>query len=390
MQLLWFLPSLAYGLMLGITAGNYFLVATTLLTMLVAVLVRFLLSKRPKLTDATTLRVIDRDIWLDDYRMPRGELFWTREQADFIFERLGKTPNDANLRTDFLLKRFERSTAALNVALGFNETEIVQKSLADDGPHSILIGSTGSGKTELLRHVLRELLLQESPPELVCIDFKGGLGLEEFRPKSLAFASDHDFEATSRVFQWLEGELTRRELSRKESTPLVIAIDELSHLLTSTKNSGDVLNSIAARGRSAKMHLVMTNQNLVAVNRALLSNVKLRILIGNPDPVDAAMLGQLARQPAGIRLENGLVSAQIVAHGSVAQPFSFLLPYAAEAEIAKEPSLARQQQFREHRPRQSSTGFRRGYSNQGRARHRRHRQLSIRGLLSRAHTAASH
>ena len=390
MQLLWFLPSLAYGLMLGVTSGNYFLAATTLLTMLVALLVRFMLSKRPKLTDATMLRVIDRDIWLDDYRMPRGELFWTREQADFIYERLGKASTNSNLQTDFLLQRFERSTAALNVALGFSEAEIVQKSLVEDGPHAILIGSTGSGKTELLRHVLRQLLLQDDAPDLVCVDFKGGLGLEEFKPRSVAFASDHDLEATTRVFDWLGGELARRELSRDRCKPLVIAIDELSHLLTSTRNSGEVLNSIAARGRSAKMHLVMTNQNLVAVNRALLSNVKLRILIGNPDPVDAAMLGQLARQPAGIRVENGLVSAQIVAHGLVAQPFSFLLPYAAEAEIAREPSLARQQQFHERRPRQNSTGFLREYSNQERARHRKRKPLSIRGLLSRARMAASH
>ena len=144
MQLLWFLPSLAYGLMLGVTAGNFFLAVTTLLTMLIALLVRFQLSKRPKLTDATTLRVIDRDIWLDDYRMPRGELFWTREQADFIFERLGKAQSDSNLRTAFLMKSFERSAADLNVALGFNDSEIVQKSLLDDGPHAILIGSTGS------------------------------------------------------------------------------------------------------------------------------------------------------------------------------------------------------------------------------------------------------
>lgn len=390
MQLLWFLPSLAYGLMLGVTAGNYFLAATTLLTILVALLVRFLLSKRPKLTDATRLRVIDRDIWLDDYRMPRGELFWTREQADFVYDRLGKTPSSSNLRSDFLLQRFERSAAALNVALGFNETEIVQKSLVDDGPHAILIGSTGSGKTELLRHCVRQLLMHNDVADLVCIDFKGGLGLDEFKATSKAFASDHDLEGTNRVFEWLESELARRELSREQCEPLVIAIDELSHLLTSVKNSGEVLNSIAARGRSAKMHLVMTNQNLVGVNRALLSNVKLRVLIGNPDPVDAAMLGQLARKGAGIPVESGWVSAQIVAHGSVAQPFFFLLPYAAEAVEIKEPNLARQQQFHEHRPRQNSTGFRREYSNQERARHRRHKRLSIRGLRSRARMEASH
>ena len=381
MQLLWFLPSLAYGVMLGITSNNYFLAATTLFTMLIALLIRYRLSKRPKLTDATKLRVINTEIWLDDFRMPRGELFWTREQADFIFERLGDTSSNQNLRADYLLNRFERSRAKLSVGLGFSENAIVQKSLVDDGPHTILIGSTGSGKTELLRLMLRELLQPDAKPDLVCIDFKGGLGLEEFRSKSLAFASDHDLEQTQKLFEWLEAELAKRELSSNRPKSLVIAIDELSHLLSSVKKCADVLNSIAARGRSAQMHLVMTNQNLVGVNRALLSNVKLRVLIGNPDPVDGAMLGQLARANSAATIESGLARAQIVAHGAIAEQFSFPLPI--------EQRLEQPQPDREPQQLPSSRGFRRGYSNQARARHRLSRQPSIRGSLSRARMEGS-
>ena len=349
--------------------------------MLIALLIRYRLSMRPKLTDATKLRVIDSEIWLDDFRMPRGELFWTREQADFIFERLGDTSSNQNLRSDYFLNRFERSRAKLSVALGFSENAIVQKSLVDDGPHTILIGSTGSGKTELLRLMLRELLQSETKPELVCIDFKGGLGLEEFRSRSLAFASDHDLEQTQKLFEWLEAELAKRELSSNRPKSLVIAIDELSHLLSSVKKCADVLNSIAARGRSAQMHLVMTNQNLVGVNRALLSNVKLRVLIGNPDPVDGAMLGQLARANSAATVESGLARAQIVAHGAIAEQFSFPLPI--------EQRLEQPQPDREPQQLPSSRGFRRGYSNQARARHRLSRQPSIRGSLSRARMEGS-
>lgn len=389
MQLLWFLPSLAYGVMLGITSNNYFLAATTLFTMLIALLIRYRLSKRPKLTDATKLRVINTEIWLDDFRMPRGELFWTREQADFIFERLGDTSSNQNLRADYLLNRFERSRAKLSVGLGFSENAIVQKSLVDDGPHAILIGSTGSGKTELLRLMLRELLQSDTKPDLVCIDFKGGLGLEEFRSRSLAFASDHDLEQTQKLFEWLEAELAKRELSRNQPKSLVIAIDELSHLFSSVKKSADVLNSIAARGRSAQMHLVMTNQNLVGVNRALLSNVKLRVLIGNPDPVDGAMLGQLARANGSSTAESGLAKAQIVAHGAIAEQFNFPLPGAESSVIAIEQSLDQPQLARGPRPHRRSRGFPRGYSNQVPARHRLSRQPSIRGSLSRARMEGS-
>ena len=386
MQLLWFLPSLAYGVMLGVTSNNYFLAVSTVFTILIALLVRYRLSKRPKLTANTKLRVINRDIWLDDFRMPRGEIFWSAEQADFIFERLGATSSTSSAMQDFFSKNFERSKSNLNIALGFNETEVVQRSLVDDGPHAILIGSTGSGKTELLRQMLRELNSAETKPDLVCIDFKGGLGLEEFRLQSLRFASDHDMGATEKVFDWLELELSQRELSPEPRNPLVIAIDELTHLLGTVKRSSEVLAAIAARGRSARMHLILTNQNLVGVHRALLSNIKLRVLIGNPDPVDAAMLGQLSRAPLKHAVQS-LASAQIVAHASAAQPFYFALPGFCPEAI--EQSRVQPRVASEPRQRQRSKEFRREYSNQAKARHRRRRQTSILGLRLLAHRGGS-
>ena len=386
MQLLWFLPSLAYGVMLGVTSNNYFLAASTVFTILIALLVRYRLSKRPKLTANTKLRVINRDIWLDDFRMPRGEIFWSAEQADFIFERLGATSSTSSAMQDFFSKNFERSKTNLNMALGFNETEVVQRSLVDDGPHAILIGSTGSGKTELLRQMLRELNNAETKPGLVCVDFKGGLGLEEFRLQSLRFASDHDMGATEKVFDWLELELSQRELSPEPRNALVIAIDELTHLLGTVKRSSEVLAAIAARGRSARMHLILTNQNLVGVHRALLSNIKLRVLIGNPDPVDAAMLGQLSRAPLKHAVQS-LASAQIVAHASAAEPFYFALP--GFRPEATEQNLALLPVASEPRQRQRSKEFRREYSNQAKARHRRRRQTSILGLRLLAHRGGS-
>jgi energy-coupling factor transporter ATP-binding protein EcfA2 len=386
MQLLWFLPSLAYGVMLGVTSNNYFLAASTVFTILIALLVRYRLSKRPKLTANTKLRVINRDIWLDDFRMPRGEIFWSAEQADFIFERLGATSSTSSAMQDFFSKNFERSKTNLNMAFGFNETEVVQRSLVDHGPHAILIGSTGSGKTELLRQMLRQLNNAETKPGLVCVDFKGGLGLEEFRLQSLRFASDHDMGATEKVFDWLELELSQRELSPEPRNALVIAIDELTHLLGTVKRSSEVLAAIAARGRSARMHLILTNQNLVGVHRALLSNIKLRVLIGNPDPVDAAMLGQLSRAPMKHAVKS-LASAQIVAHASAAQAFYFALPGFRPEAIEQnrvQPPVANVPLQRQH-----SKEFRREYSNQAKARHRRRRQTSILGLRLLAHRGGS-
>ena len=205
--------------------------------------------------------------------------------------------------------------------------------------------------------------------------------------QTLRFATDHDIEATEEVFDWLELELSHRELSSEPRNALVIAIDELTHLLGTVKRSAEVLAAIAARGRSAKMHLILTNQNLVGVNRALLSNVKLRVLIGNPDPVDAAMLGQLSRTPVAQGSLQSLASAQLVAHASAAEPFYFALPGFRPEAI--EQNLVRLPLASEPRQRQHSKEFRREYSSQAKARHRQHRQTSILGLRLLAHRGGS-
>ena len=148
MQLLWFLPSLAYGVMLAFTSHNFFLLASSLLTIAVALVIRFKMARRPKLGENTKLRIIENRIWLDDYRLPRGELFWTTEQADFVFERLANDENLSPVREKYLNGDFG-DLKPLEFALGFDSEKLVRRSFVDDAPHAILIGTTGSGKTQL-------------------------------------------------------------------------------------------------------------------------------------------------------------------------------------------------------------------------------------------------
>lgn len=382
MQLLWFLPSLAYGAMLAATSQNYFLLGSSAFTLVIAALLKLRLSRMPKLSAQTEVRLVGNRVWLDDYRMPRAEILWSREQADLIFERLAQSGEPSEPEKQFLDATYNLPDSSLAFALGFNSQRIVIKSLSQDGPHAIVVGSTGSGKTELLRSVLRQLLASDVEMKLVCVDFKGGLGLGEFRYKCMQFASDHDTAGAEKLFESLETELSDRELGKRSKVPWVIAIDELAHLLAKIKNAASVLAAVSARGRSSNMHLIMTNQNLVGVSRALLSNVALRILVGTPDPIDATMLGQAAKQtlPCG----SGLASAQVLGHGQPAEVFSFALP-----GLVREPMQALPQQDREPQPRQRSTTHRRASSSRERGRHRQSRLLAIRGLLSRAHMAAS-
>jgi S-DNA-T family DNA segregation ATPase FtsK/SpoIIIE len=385
-QLLWFLPSLAYGAMLAATSHNYFLLGSSAFTLVIAALLKFRQSRIPKLSAQTEVKIVGSRVWLDDYRMPRAEILWSREQADLIFERLADSGEPSEPQRQFLTENFELPNAPLSFALGFNSQRIVCKSLVQDGPHAILIGSTGSGKTEMLRSAIRQLIRDNSTLQLVCIDFKGGAGLGEFADKSLGFASDHDMRAAEVAIDKLERELRERELGQKPQSSMVIAIDELGHLLATVKSAAAALAAIAARGRSANMHLVMTNQNLVGISRALLSNVSLRILIGTPDPVDATMLGQVAKISGAnsATAANGLAKAQVLGHGQTPEVFSFALP-----NLPREPRPALEPIGREPLRRQRSTRRHRVSSGRERARHRLSRPLAIRDLLSRAHMAAS-
>ncbi|MEN9748974.1 MAG: hypothetical protein RL149_52 [Actinomycetota bacterium] len=380
MQLLWFLPSLAYGVMLAATSHNYFLLVSSCVTIVIAAIVRFRQANRAKITKDSVVRLIKNRIWIDDHRLPRGELFWTTEQFDLVFERFAVNTGFDALQAEYKNALKNPGKSALSFTFGIGERTLIQKNLQGDGPHAILIGSTGSGKTQLLKSILKQFIRERNSHQLVCIDFKGGLGLGEFAGDAIAFASDHDLENANAVITALESELRKRELGQKPKAPLVIAIDELAHLQASIKSSSEVLAAIAARGRSANMHLFMTNQNLVGVGRSLLSNCRLRVLVGEPDPVDAAMLGQLAKQTRQ-SMPTGWGGGQVLGHGQQAEAFVFAL------DQTREPTQAPLRSDHEPRRHQHSIAGLREYSSQGQARHRGRRRPAIRGWQLHARKA---
>ena len=81
------------------------------------------------------------------------------------------------------------------------------------GPHGLLIGATGSGKSELLRTLVLALALTHSSETLnfVLVDFKGGatfLGLDRLPHTSAVITNLADEAAlVSRMQDALHGEL---------------------------------------------------------------------------------------------------------------------------------------------------------------------------------------
>jgi S-DNA-T family DNA segregation ATPase FtsK/SpoIIIE len=195
-----------------------------------------------------------------------------------------------------------RATAVL----GVSERDVLRIDLDDDGPHGLIAGTTGSGKSELLRTLVASLAVDNDPEHLtfVLIDYKGGGALDECArfPHSAGLITDLDEQLGARALRCLEAELRHRErLLRRaglshirdyqrlrgrerpdlEPMPrLAVVIDEFATLVKALPDFVDSLVGIARRGRSLGMHLVMATQRPAgSVSDAIKNNVKLRIAL---------------------------------------------------------------------------------------------------------------
>lgn len=151
--------------------------------------------------------------------------------------------------------------------------EIQYLDLLKDGPHGLLIGQTGSGKSELLQTIIMSLALIYRPNEItfLLIDYKAGLALEPFRhlPHTIGFLSNVSSPALiQRFITMLRAEAIRREKRHKEwkegkATPpphLIIIIDEFAEMAKRTESVLDELFTITRVGREIGMHLLLSAQ----------------------------------------------------------------------------------------------------------------------------------
>ncbi|MGW3284594.1 type VII secretion protein EccCa [Streptomyces sp. NPDC001002] len=170
------------------------------------------------------------------------------------------------------------------------ELDIKESAQGGMGPHGMLIGATGSGKSELLRTLVLGLALTHSSETLnfVLVDFKGGatfLGLDEL-PHTSAVITNLAGEAAlvSRMQDALHGEMMRRqellrsagnyssaleyERARAAGTPLAplpslfVVVDEFSELLAAHRDFMDLFVMIGRLGRSLGVHLLLASQRL--------------------------------------------------------------------------------------------------------------------------------
>ena len=193
--------------------------------------------------------------------------------------------------------------AGLTAALGRGERGDVAVDLVEDGPHAIVTGMTGTGKSELLTTWITSLARAHPPEELafVLVDFKGGTAFDPLRrlPHVVAVITDLDAEGAQRGVGSLSAELRRREAALSQAgvrdvagcpglSRLVIVVDEFAALLQEHPDLGQIFTDVAARGRALGMHLILGTQRASGVIRdALAANCPLRVSLRVAEAADS-------------------------------------------------------------------------------------------------------
>ena len=182
---------------------------------------------------------------------------------------------------------------------------IIDLKQSGHGPHGLIAGTTGSGKSELLLSLLTGLALNHHPHQVnfILVDYKGGTAMSilEPLPHTVGVVTDLDGRQTRRALVALRSEMSRREeilakhkvadidkfheLGISEPFPyLFIVIDEFAELREHFRNDlGDILQefvSIAQKGRALGVHLLLAMQKPEGVvNDSIRANMKFRICL---------------------------------------------------------------------------------------------------------------
>ncbi|GAB3980647.1 type VII secretion protein EccCb [Plantactinospora veratri] len=195
-----------------------------------------------------------------------------------------------SLRAD--RSRASRLVVPVGVASDGRTIELDLKESAQEGmgPHGLLIGATGSGKSELLRTLVTALALTHDSTTLnfVLVDFKGGATFTPLArlPHIAAMITNvaHDLPLVDRLVDVVKGEFVRRqELLRKAGNlpnqrdyerarvegvavpplpSLLIICDEFSDLLSARPDTIDLFVQIGRLGRTLGVHLLLASQRL--------------------------------------------------------------------------------------------------------------------------------
>ncbi|MFF1716389.1 FtsK/SpoIIIE domain-containing protein [Streptomyces sp. NPDC058268] len=210
-------------------------------------------------------------------------------------------------RADGIRARWAAGGRSTRAAVGVSLDGPFHLDLRRDGPHGLIAGTTGSGKSELLQTLVASLAVANRPDAMtfVLVDYKGGSAFKDCvdLPHTVGMVTDLDAHLVERALVSLTAELTRREhilaaagakdiedyvdllerepgAGRDPMPRLLIVIDEFASMVRDLPDFVKGLVNIAQRGRSLGIHLILATQRPSGVvSSEIRANTNLRIAL---------------------------------------------------------------------------------------------------------------
>jgi S-DNA-T family DNA segregation ATPase FtsK/SpoIIIE len=202
-----------------------------------------------------------------------------------------------------------KRAGTLKAYVGQGSPDAMSLDLRTQGPHALVGGTTGSGKSEFLQAWVLGMAAEYSPDRVtfLFVDYKGGSAFADCvdLPHCVGLVTDLSPHLVRRALTSLRAELHHREhlFNRKKAkdllelekrqdpeTPpaLVLVIDEFAALATEVPEFVDGVVDIAQRGRSLGIHLIMATQRPAGVIKDnLRANTNLRVALRMADAADS-------------------------------------------------------------------------------------------------------
>ncbi|MET8998416.1 FtsK/SpoIIIE domain-containing protein [Amycolatopsis sp. NPDC004169] len=213
-----------------------------------------------------------------------------------------------------VLKAWESAPERTDVPIGADLSGTATIDLVKDGPHGVIVGTTGAGKSEFVTTLVASLAAASTPARLnfLFVDFKGNATFHNLArlPHAVGTVTNLD-GALSRFFASLQAELLRRQRmfdeagvsdfgtygrladreGREPMARLVVVVDEFAELKQSLPTAVDDLVGIARVGRSLGVHLLLATQDEADVTSHIKHNSELKVALRVSRSVSDMLLG---------------------------------------------------------------------------------------------------